>query len=60
MSRRADDKERYSAIVVEVAMCVCSLEAQMTVQPAYKIIHPERDFAVDESMSAKALEQLPQ
>jgi hypothetical protein len=50
----------YSAIVVEVAMCVCSLEAQMMGQPTYKIIQPKRDLAVDWLNSEKALDQFPQ
>ena len=34
------------ASVVERAISVCSLDAQMTGQPAYVMTHPERDLEV--------------
>ena len=36
----------YSASVVERAVGVCSLDAQVTGQPAYVMAHPERDLDV--------------
>ena len=50
----------YSAIVVGVATLVCYLDAQMMGQPEYEIIQPDRDLAVDGSVSANEWDQFPQ
>ena len=42
----------YSASVVERAIIVCSLDAQVTRQPAYVIAHPECDLDVVGSVPA--------
>ena len=36
----------YSASIVERAVSICNLDAQVTGQPAYVMAHPERDFDV--------------
>ena len=51
-SRHAVDRAMYSASVVEKAVSVCSLDAQVTGQPAYVIAHPERDLDVVGSVPA--------
>ena len=56
----ADERAVYSAIVVDVAMWVCNLDAQMMGQSAYVIIQPERDLAVDGSISANEWDHFPQ
>ena len=45
-SRHAVDRAMHSASVVERALSVCSLDAQVTGQPAYVMAHPERDLDV--------------
>ena len=56
----ADDRAMYSAIVVDVAMWVYNLYAQIMGEPAYEIIQPERDLAVDRSVSENERDQFPQ
>ena len=51
-SRHAVDRAMYSASVVERAVSVCSLDAQVTGQPAYVIAHPEHDLDVVGSVPA--------
>ena len=45
-SQHAVDRAMYLASVVERAIIVCSLDAQVTGQPAYVMAHPERDLEV--------------
>ena len=42
----------YSASVVDRAVRVCSLDAQVTGHPAYVMVHPERDLDVVGSVPA--------
>ena len=42
----------YSASVVERAVSVCTLDAQVTRHPAYVMAHPERDLDVVGSVPA--------
>ena len=42
----------YSASIVERAISICNLDAQVTGQPAYVMAHPERDFDVVGSIPA--------
>ena len=42
----------YSASVVERAVSVCSLDAQVTGHPAYVMAHPKRDLDVVGSVPA--------
>ena len=51
-SRHAVDRAMYSASVVERAVSVCSLDAQVTGHPAYVMAHPERDLDVVGSVPA--------
>ena len=51
-SRHAVDRAMYSASVVERAVSVCSLDAQVTGQPAYVMAHPEHDLDVVGSVPA--------
>ena len=51
-SRHAVDRATYSASVVERAISVCSLDAQVTGQPAYVIAHPECELDVFGSVPA--------
>ena len=43
-SRHAVDRAMCSASVAERAVSVCSLDAQVTGQPAYVMAHPEHDL----------------
>ena len=45
-SLHAVDRAMYSAFVVERAVSVCNLDAQVTGQPAYVMAHPECDLEV--------------
>ena len=51
-SRDAVDRAMYSASVVESAVNICNLDAQVTGQAAYVMAHPEHDFDVVGSMPA--------
>ena len=42
----------YLASIVESAVNVCNLDAQVTGQPAYVMAYPEHDFEVVGSMPA--------
>ena len=42
----------YSASVVERAVNICNLDAQVTGQPAYVMAHPEHGFDIVGSMPA--------
>ena len=58
-SRRLADSAVYSASVVLSATSVCSLDAHTMGQPAYVMMYPVRDLAVDGSTSAVVLFQFP-
>ena len=45
-SQHEVDRAMYLASMVERAISVCSLDAQVTGQPAYVMAHPECDFEV--------------
>ena len=49
----------YSASVVDIAVIVCILEAQMIGAPAKRTSQPECDFEVIGSMCALRCRQLP-
>ena len=51
-SQHAVARAMYSDSVVERADSVCSLDAQVTGQPAYVMAHPERDLEVVGSVPA--------
>ena len=51
-SQHAVDRATYSASIVESAVNVCNLDAQVTGQPTYVMVHPEHDFDVIGSMPA--------
>ena len=51
-SQHTVDRAMYSASVVERAVSVCSLDAQVTGQPAYVMAHPDRDLDVVGSVPA--------
>ena len=46
------DSAMYLASVVESAVNICNLDAQVTGHPAYVMAHPEHDFDVIGSMPA--------
>ena len=49
----------YSASVVDRAVSVCSLDAQVTGHPAYVMAHPERDLDVVGSVPAMLQSKTP-
>ena len=51
-SQHAVDRAMYSASVVESAVNICNLDAQVTGHPIYVMAHPERDFGIVGSMPA--------
>ena len=51
-SQHAVDRAMYSASIVERAISICNLDAQVTGQPAYVMAHPEHDFDVVGSIPA--------
>ena len=53
------ERAMYSASVVDRAVMVCILDAQVIGAPANLMIQPERDFAVIGSTGASFLSQLP-
>ena len=55
-----NDRVMYSDIVLEVAMRVYIVDAQIMVQPVYVIIQPERYLAVYGSILVNEQDQFPQ
>ena len=51
-SQHAVDRAMYSASIVERAISICNLDAQVTGQCAYVMAHPEHDFDVVGSIPA--------
>ena len=51
-SQHAVDRAMYLASLVESAVNVCNLDAEVTEQPTYVMAHPDRDFDVVGSMPA--------
>ena len=58
-SLRLEESAMYSASVVDMAVMVCILDAQVMGAPAKRTIHPKRDLAVIGSLCASAWRQFP-